>query len=275
MVDKTKNDYLMEHPDEALRLDIKTDPDAVREQALLCGIGPGARVLDVGCGSGRASSVLHDIVGPQGEVVGVDYSEERLKYARQHFGKKPGISFRVADFTRPMADLGYFDYIWVRFVLEYFLREARDIVENLTRNLKSDGRLCLLDLDHNSLNHYPLPEEMEVILFAAFQRSCRQLNFDPYAGRKLYSYLYDHNYRDIRVGMVAHHLIYGELRPQDEYNWTRKFYVSASKNPDVFDSYPGKMDGFFEDFYRIFKDPRRFTYTPMIICSGIKPLEVM
>lgn len=271
MVDKTTNDYLMEHPDEALRLDIKTDPEAVREQALLCGIGPGARVLDVGCGSGRASSVLHEIVGPQGEVIGVDYSEARLDYARQHFSKKPGISFHVADFTRPMAGLGQFDYIWVRFVLEYFLKEAKDIVTNLTNNLKPNGRLCLLDLDHNSLNHYPLPMEMEAILSAAFVRSGKQLNFDPYAGRKLYSYLYDNKYREIRVDMVAHHLIYGELRPQDEYNWTRKFYVSASKYQDVFDGYPGKIDGFFEDFHRIFKDPRRFTYTPMIICTGMKP----
>jgi len=271
MVDKIKNDYLMEHPDEALRLDIKTDPDAVREQALLCGIGPGARVLDVGCGSGRASSVLHEIVGPEGEVVGVDYSEARLGYARQHFCKKPGISFHVADFTHPMPDLGWFDFIWVRFVLEYFLREARDIVANLSNNLEPDGRLCLLDLDHNSLNHYPLPKEMDAILNAAFVRSAEQLNFDPYAGRKLYSYLYDQKYRDIRVNMVPHHLIYGELRPQDEYNWTRKFYVSASKYQDVFESYPGRIDGFFEDFHRIFKDPRRFTYTPMIICSGMKP----
>ncbi len=275
MIDKIKNDYLMEHPDEAVRLDIKTDPDAVREQALLCGICPGARVLDVGCGSGRASSILHEIVGPRGEVIGVDYSESRLDYARQHFGNKPGISFQVADFTRSMEDLGQFDYIWVRFVLEYFLNEAKDIVTNLTNNLKPNGRLCLIDLDHNSLNHYPLPNKMEEILYAAFQRAEEQLNLDPYAGRKLYSHLYDLNYRDIRVELVAHHLIYGELKPQDEYNWTRKFHVSASKYPDLFEHYPGKMDGFFEDFHRIFKDPRRFTYTPMIICSGIKPLKAM
>jgi len=273
MVDKIKNDYLMEHPDEAVRLDIKTDPGAVREQALLCGISPGARVLDVGCGSGRTSSILHEIVGPCGEVIGVDYSESRLDYARQHFGGKPGISFHFADFTRPMEDLGQFDYIWVRFVLEYFLNEAKDIVINLTDNLKPNGRLCLLDLDHNSLNHYPLPEEMEEKLYAAFVSSAEQFNFDPYAGRKLYSYLYDQKYRDIRVEIVAHHLIYGELRPQDEYNWTRKFFVSASKYQNVFIDYPGEINGFFRDFHRIFSDPRRFTYTPMIICSGTKPAE--
>ena len=45
--------YLMEDSEEALRLDVKTDPDAVRKQVQICGIGPGCRVLDGGCGSGR------------------------------------------------------------------------------------------------------------------------------------------------------------------------------------------------------------------------------
>ena len=48
----SSNTYLMEHSEEAVRLDVKTNPEAVRDQAGLCGIGPGAHVLDVGCGSG-------------------------------------------------------------------------------------------------------------------------------------------------------------------------------------------------------------------------------
>ena len=36
------------------------------------GIGPGMRVLDLGCGVGDVSLLLADLVGPTGEVVGVD-----------------------------------------------------------------------------------------------------------------------------------------------------------------------------------------------------------
>ena len=40
--------YLMESPEEAVRLEMKTEPGAVRKQAQWCGVKPGLRVLDVG-----------------------------------------------------------------------------------------------------------------------------------------------------------------------------------------------------------------------------------
>jgi 2-polyprenyl-3-methyl-5-hydroxy-6-metoxy-1,4-benzoquinol methylase len=45
------------------------------------GIGPGMRVLDVGCGAGDVSFLLARLVGPSGEVVGVDRSEEAVAMA--------------------------------------------------------------------------------------------------------------------------------------------------------------------------------------------------
>jgi len=45
------------------------------------GIGPGMRVLDVGCGAGDVSFLLARMVGPSGEVVGVDRSEEAVAMA--------------------------------------------------------------------------------------------------------------------------------------------------------------------------------------------------
>lgn len=44
----------------------------------------GCRVLDLGCGSGRDVYVLAQLVGPQGEAVGVDMTAEQLAVARKH-----------------------------------------------------------------------------------------------------------------------------------------------------------------------------------------------
>lgn len=41
----------------------------------------GCRVLDLGCGSGRDVYALAQLVGPQGEVVGVDMTDEQLEVA--------------------------------------------------------------------------------------------------------------------------------------------------------------------------------------------------
>lgn len=44
----------------------------------------GCRVLDLGCGSGRDVYALAQLVGPKGEVVGVDMTDEQLAVARAH-----------------------------------------------------------------------------------------------------------------------------------------------------------------------------------------------
>ncbi|KJY36507.1 methyltransferase domain-containing protein, partial [Streptomyces katrae] len=48
-----------------------------------CGIGPGERVLDAGCGTGRALTPLREAVGPSGTVLGVDLTERMLAAARR------------------------------------------------------------------------------------------------------------------------------------------------------------------------------------------------
>src|SRR6266403_1404088 len=49
----------------------------------LARVGPGGRVLDVATGTGDLAVELRRRVGPEGEVVGTDFSEEMLARARQ------------------------------------------------------------------------------------------------------------------------------------------------------------------------------------------------
>ncbi len=265
--------YLMENLEEAIRLEIKTDPEAVRKQALWCGLEPGLRMLDAGCGTGKITSILREMIQPGGRILGVDYSEERIHYAKQHYGQESGIDFQVYDLRDPLDGMGLFDLIWVRFFLEYFRVESPDIVRNLTACLKPGGYLCLLDLDHNCLNHYELPAKIEDILFQTMNRLEQEYDFDPYSGRKLYAYLYDLGFENIQVDLMAHHLIYGKIRDQDIFNWIKKLEVASAKNKELFENYPGGQNAIFADFTKFFLDPRRFTYTPLILCKGMKPLS--
>jgi ubiquinone/menaquinone biosynthesis C-methylase UbiE len=260
--------YLMEGKEETFRLEVKTLPDVVRSQALWCGIRPGLRVLDVGCGPGKTTSILHEMIQPEGTIVGIDYSEERISHASKHYGGKPGIDFFVCNLQEPLDNIGKFDLIWVRFVLEYYLAESFDIVGYLKNALKPGGVLCLLDLDYNCLSHYELPPLIEELLPRLMNRLMEKHNFDVYAGRKLYAYLYDHGFGDIQVHMTAHHLIYGNIRDADAFNWMKKIEVNANRFDDLLNGYPGGYQTFFSDFRKFFLDPRRFTYTPLILCKG-------
>ncbi len=267
----TQHQYIMEHNEEALRLDLKTDSEAVRKQSLWAGIQPGMRVADIGCGSGITTRYLHQLIQPAGEIVGIDASESRIRHASEHYTEN-GISFICKDFYQPLQDLGRFDFIWVRFVLEYHKAKSSEIVSNLAEILAPGGILCLIDLDYNCLNHYGLSDRLEQTICGIMDNLEKDHDFDPYAGRKLYAFLYDLGFDDICVDVGYHHLIYGALNQVDAYNWAKKVEVAAKNSGYRFDQYKNGYEGFLEEFRAFFADPRRFTYTPLISCRGRKPL---
>src|SRR5689334_9468974 len=70
------------------------------------GLAPGMRVLDVGCGVGHVSFVAADIVGPSGEVVGVDRSDVAVTSARAqaHARGLRQVSFVTGDPATMVVD---------------------------------------------------------------------------------------------------------------------------------------------------------------------------
>ncbi|OQR92492.1 protein-L-isoaspartate(D-aspartate) O-methyltransferase-like [Achlya hypogyna] len=82
---------------------------------------PGARVLDVGCGSGYLSACLARLVGPSGgSVLGLDCVPSLIDQARLNVAKHDGdllesnvLRLRVGDGWAGAADAAPFDYIHV------------------------------------------------------------------------------------------------------------------------------------------------------------------
>jgi SAM-dependent methyltransferase len=262
--------YFMEDEDESLRLDRKTDPKLVRGQARWAGIREGMRVADMGCGSGKTSTVLKELVGPKGEVFALDFSPARYQFALDHY-QAPGLHFLCRDVRDPLDDLGPFDFIWVRFLLEYYRSSAFEMVRHFSAYLRPGGILCLIDLDHNALNHYGIPERLEKTLKELAALSERVVDFDPWAGRKLYAHLYDLNFEEIKARASVYHLIYGPLKERDAFNWVKKIEVGPAKLGYDFRAYDGSFESFKEECLTYIRDPRRFIYTPLIACRGRKP----
>jgi len=261
--------YIMEGSEESIRLDLKTDPKIVEEVAIWAGIKPGMRIADMGCGPGKTTFYLNNLVQPGGSAIGIDISQERIEYANTHY-LKDGIEYITGDIRNPLDNQGLFDFIWIRFVLEYHLSNSFEIVKNISSILKPGGIMCLVDLDHNCLSHYGLSPRLEKALYGSMSFLEKHANFDPYVGRKLYSYLYDLEYEQIDVRIDAHHCIFGELNKTDAFNWMKKVEVAAKNSDYRFEEYEDKFEGFLAEFRESFFDPRRFTYTPVIVCRGQK-----
>jgi SAM-dependent methyltransferase len=121
--------YFMESEEESLRLDLKTDPGVVEEQARWAGVVPGMRVADLGCGAGKTTHILHRLVQPGGEVVGIDQSQLRIDYAAEHYAAS-GISYvrrRRSRIPLPSGSVrSGVDSLLARVLRETFLRHRQE-----------------------------------------------------------------------------------------------------------------------------------------------------
>ena len=262
--------YFPESKDELARLENKTDQLLVIDQAKWAGLSPGMRVLDVGCGPGITTFALAEAAVPGGQVVGIDRSDERIAYAKANYGA-PNVEFVQRNFFDDLSDLGEFDFVWMRFILEYFLKEAFQLTRHIAQSVKPGGILCLIDLDRNGLNHYGLSERLERNIQKATECLMKNANFDPFAGAKLPGHLFDLGFIDIQADVRAHHLICGDLSERDRLNFWQKLEFGGRRSGWTFEDYEDGFAGFEKEFKRYFSDKRRFFYTPLIISRGVKP----
>jgi demethylmenaquinone methyltransferase / 2-methoxy-6-polyprenyl-1,4-benzoquinol methylase len=108
----------------------------------LAAVGSGARALDVATGTGDLAIELARRVGPEGEVVGSDFSEEMLEVARR---KAPGLRFEWGNALElPYAD-GDFDAATAGFGARNFSDLDRGLGE-MARVVRSGGRVVVLEI---------------------------------------------------------------------------------------------------------------------------------
>src|SRR6476659_1464537 len=77
--------YVLGHADleiERLQLQAGIIADVSRRLIRECGIGPGMRVLDIGCGAGDVSMLLAEAVGETGRVVAFDREARSIATAK-------------------------------------------------------------------------------------------------------------------------------------------------------------------------------------------------
>ena len=175
----TEVEYILGHSESEIRR-LMLQAELLRpltERLLLsAGLAPGMRVLDVGCGVGDVAMLAASIVGPAGEVVGVDREAVAIKTAKQRADDAGlAIQYRqVAVEDRP--DLGEFDLAIGRYILSH-QPDPASFVRMVSSYVRQGGVIAfheaLVTRDLLQLNRAPLWQHVVDVAVSAFGAAMR------------------------------------------------------------------------------------------------------
>jgi SAM-dependent methyltransferase len=150
------------------------------------GIGPGMRVLDVGCGVGDVSLLVASLVRPEGAVLGVDSNPLALGHARERVS---AMGLTDVDFVEgDIRDLAFdepFDAAVGRLVLMY-LADPAATLRRIAALLRPGGIIAFqeLTLTESGLTYpeAPLLQRTGTLINETFRRAGTEMEM----GLKLY-----------------------------------------------------------------------------------------
>ncbi len=110
----------------------------------------GDRILETGCGIGNDVYAMAKLVGPKGQVVGLDKSQTMIRKARSSHSFLPNVKFEVGDieslqFANSAFDACRCDRVFVH------LENPERALHEIIRVTKNSGRICVLDVDWETL----------------------------------------------------------------------------------------------------------------------------
>lgn len=116
------------------------------------GIGPGMTVVDYGCGPGRYTTRLANLVGEQGKVFAIDIHELAIKAVKKkvvQYGLKNVEPVLVKGYDSSLPD--HIADVVCAIDMFHIIKNQTEFLEELKRITKTDG-LLVIDDGHQSRN---------------------------------------------------------------------------------------------------------------------------
>jgi ubiquinone/menaquinone biosynthesis C-methylase UbiE len=119
----------------------------VSNTSIFADIPVGSTILDLGCGAGLDSFIAAQRTGPEGKVIGIDFSESMIFRARQAFSESgiENVEFHIADAESPPIEDSSIDVALVNGIFN--LSPSRESVfHELARSLRDGGSVYAAEL---------------------------------------------------------------------------------------------------------------------------------
>ena len=183
------NDYVFGHSAKELkrlrRQGLLVNP-TTRQYLIEAGIAAGMRVLDVGSGAGDVTFLASELVGPSGQVVGVDRSPDALAFARSRAKEQSlaNVTFVESELSA-MAFDQHFDAAIGRYVL-MFQPDPVALLRKTSRLVRPGGIVLFHEPDRKQMRSFP-PTPTYDKMSEWIDETLRRAGADVRTGIKLYS----------------------------------------------------------------------------------------
>ena len=155
----------------------------------------GSRAIDVGCGLGDDARALSRLLGPHGQVIGLDSSAALLERAQARCETEDGpVSFIAGDAHALPFDAGSFDAARIERTLQHLEDPGRAMGE-LARVTRPGGVVLANEPDWGTLVSTGSPRELVRAMLAAAEAQIR----NPWIGRELAGLFVDAGLADIAI----------------------------------------------------------------------------
>jgi SAM-dependent methyltransferase len=142
----------------------------------------GMRLLDVGCGPGTITRDLGTLVGPEGEVLGIDNSAEVVAQAAEECDL-PQVRFAVGDALHLDAGDGAYDVVHAHQVLQH-LTDPVAALREMRRVTRPSGLVAVRDADYAAMTWHPAAPALDRWLEVC-RAAAKAHDAEPDAGRRL------------------------------------------------------------------------------------------
>lgn len=128
----------------------------MREAIQLMEIKPDDKILDLGAGTGRNACRMMEYLSTEGEVVGLDITEEMIAQFEKNCADFPNAKIINKRIDLDLDYEEHFDKVFISFVLHGFPQNVRkQIIKNAFQALQKGGEFFILDYNEFSLNEMP------------------------------------------------------------------------------------------------------------------------
>lgn len=159
-------------------------------------ISEGQKILDMGCGTGNVVLELSNLIGPNGEAIGVDINEDAIKSAMSKIDTlNSNVKFSVQNAENLSFPDNYFDSCRSERVFQHLLNPEKALQE-MKRVTKPNGNIVIGSPDWGTLT---VNSDYKATTKFLIEEYIMNEIHEPWIGRKLFSFFSKANLKNIAI----------------------------------------------------------------------------